>query len=120
MVNVEVTPDMEHGECRKYMLSIHDTLDIISGKWKIGIIASLGFGKKRFLQLQREINGIGAKMLSKELRELEQNGLVKRTVQESRPVTVEYEITEYGKTLQPIILEMAKWGATHRKKIMSS
>lgn len=120
MVEQQMTADVQHGECRKYLISIHDTLDIISGKWKVEIIGSLSFGKKRFLQLQREVNGIGAKMLSKELRELEQNGLVKRTVQESKPVTVEYEITEYGQTLQPIIFEMAKWGATHRKKIMSN
>ncbi len=120
MVEQDIQIDMQHGECRKYMLAIHDTLDIISGKWKVAIMASLGFGKRRFLQLQREIDGIGAKMLSKELRELEQNGLVKRTVIESKPVTVEYEITEYGKTLQPIIYEMAQWGAAHRKRIMNS
>lgn len=118
MVNHEEGTQI-HGECRLYLLSIGDTLDIISGKWKVPIIGSLSFGKKRFLEMQREVAGIGAKMLSKELRELEQNGLVKRTVKESKPVTVEYEITEYGKTLQPIIFEMAKWGSSHRKRIMS-
>lgn len=109
-----------HGECRKYLRSIHDTLDIISGKWKISIISVLSFGKRRFLELQREIDGIGAKMLSKELSELEQNGLINRTVRETKPVTVEYEITEYGRTLQPIIAEMARWGNEHRHKIMGA
>lgn len=117
MVNVNET-ELKHGACKRYLLSISDTLDIISGKWKVPIIGALGFGKKRFLELQREIDGIGAKMLSKELRELELNGLVRRTVHESKPVTVEYEITEYGTTLQPIIWEMAKWGTEHRRRIM--
>ena len=104
--------------CKNMLMAIHDTLDILNGKWKITIISSLTFGKKRFMELQREIDGIGAKMLSKELRELEINELVKRTVYDTKPVTVEYEITEYGKTLQPLIQEMATWGVMHRKKIM--
>ncbi len=111
--------DMGSPTCTNYLRSIHDTLDIISGKWKVTIIGSLCFGKKRFMELQRDVEGIGAKMLSKELRELEINGLVTRTVYDTKPVTVEYEITEYGQSLQPIIIEMAKWGSQHRKRIMS-
>ncbi len=111
--------DKNSPTCTNYLRSIHDTLDIISGKWKVTIIGSLSFGKKRFMELQRDVEGIGAKMLSKELRELEINGLVTRTVYNTKPVTVEYQITEYGKTLQPIIFEMSKWGTQHRKRIMS-
>jgi DNA-binding HxlR family transcriptional regulator len=105
-------------ECSAHLKSVQDTLDILTGKWKITIIAALRFGKKRFMELQREIDGIGAKMLSKELNELELNELITRTVYDTRPVTVEYELTEYGKTLQPIIQEMYLWGAQHRKRIM--
>jgi len=112
-------PAEAHSECGYQLKSIHDTLDIINGKWKIAIIVALTFGKKRFMELQREIEGIGAKMLSKELQELEVNELIKRTVYDTRPVTVEYEITDYGNTLHPIITEMALWGVKHRKKIMS-
>jgi len=115
----KIAPERMHSECSMHLRSINDTLDIINGKWKISIIGSLGFGKKRFMELQREVEGIGAKMLSKELRELEMNKLVNRVVYDTKPVTVEYEITEYGKTLQPIIQEMARWGAQHRKKIMT-
>lgn len=64
------------------------------------------------------IDGIAAKMLSKELQELELNGLVKRTVLDTKPVTVEYELTEYGHSLRPIINEMATWGKLHRDRIM--
>jgi DNA-binding HxlR family transcriptional regulator len=105
--------------CSSHLKSIQDTLDILNGKWKITIIASLSLGKKRFMELQREIDGIGAKMLSKELQELEMNKLVTRTVYNTKPATVEYEITEYGQTLQPVIGEMAIWGARHRNKIMT-
>ena len=104
--------------CVEQLRAIHDTLDLLSGKWKIAIIGSLNFGRRRFMELQREVEGIGSKMLSKELRDLEMNELVKRTVHNTKPVTVEYELTAYGETLQGIINEMAKWGHIHRKRIM--
>ena len=112
---------MEHNksECTGHLRSVNDTLSIVNGKWKIAIISALTFGNKRFMELQREIEGIGAKMLSKELQELEINQLITRTVFDTKPVTVEYAITEYGNTLQPIIQEMAIWGTKHRPKVMS-
>jgi DNA-binding HxlR family transcriptional regulator len=116
-MNKKETKQPAPSECQHMLKSIDDTMDILSGKWKIAIIGALSFGKRRFMELQREVSGIGAKMLSKELRELEINELVRRTVYDTRPVTVEYEITDYGRTLQPIIREMALWGVQHRKKI---
>ena len=115
----EVTMELNHTACNGVLKAIHDTLDILNGKWKIAIIAALSFNKRRFMELQREVDGIGAKMLSKELQELELNELITRTVYDTKPVTVEYEITEYGKTLQPLIREMATWGQLHRKKIIT-
>ncbi len=107
--------------CKGQLRAVHDTLDLLSGKWKISIISSLSFnGKRRFMELQREVEGIGAKMLSKELRELELNELVVRTVYDTKPVTVEYELSAYGKTLHTVIAEMAKWGTQHRKRIKAS
>ncbi|MDJ1470806.1 winged helix-turn-helix transcriptional regulator [Xanthocytophaga flava] len=106
-------------QCPSQLRAIHDTMDLLDGKWKITIIGCLSFGNKRFMDLQREVEGIGSKMLSKELQELEINGLVSRTVMNTRPVTVEYALTSYGQTLRPILWEMAKWGQTHRKKIFS-
>lgn len=73
----------------------------------------------RFMDLIREVDGIAAKMLSKELQDMEMNRLVSRTVLNTKPVTVEYEITEYGKTLSPIIDEIAKWGIAYRHSIYS-
>ncbi len=105
-------------ECKQHFRAFSDTLAVVSGKWKVLIIACLGSGKKRYLELQRVVEGIGSKMLSKELQELELNGLVTRSVMDTKPVTVEYELTEYGKTLKPIIDEMATWGKQHRQKVI--
>lgn len=104
--------------CTKAMLPVKDALDILNGKWKLQIIVSLSFGNKRFSQMAKEIPGITDKMLSKELRELEMNELVKRTVYDAVPVVVEYSMTAYGKTLEKLIDELQQWGIRHRKRIL--
>ena len=105
-------------ECTKQMLPVKDALDILSGKWKLQIILALTFGKKRFKQIQHEIPGLTPKMLSKELKELEINELAVRHVYDSSPVIIEYALTPYGKTLKPLIGELHKWGAKHRRRII--
>ncbi len=108
-------------QCKMHLRSVRDTMELLQGKWKIFIISSLVMdGKQRFMDLQRNIDGIGAKMLSKELQELELNQLVKRTVYETKPITVEYEITEYGKTLKPVITEISIWGQKHREHLFAT
>ena len=106
--------------CKTKMQAIQDAMDLIGGKWKIRIIGTLSFGSFYFMSLQRQIDGIGSKMLSKELQELETNGLVKRIVHDTKPITVQYELTPYGKTIIPIIDEIANWGGIHRSKIFRS
>ena len=106
-----------HSECTKAILPVRDALDILSGKWKLQIIISLTFGNKRFSEMKKEIPQITDRMLSKELRDLEMNQLVKRTVYDSVPVIVEYSMTPYGKTLQSLIEELRNWGLKHRKRI---
>ncbi|MCE7071337.1 helix-turn-helix transcriptional regulator [Dyadobacter sp. CY327] len=100
-------------------MPVRDALEVLSGKWKLQIIISLLFGNKRFSQIAKEIPGITDKMLSKELRDLEANCLVKRTVYDSIPVVVEYTLTEYGHTLKPAIEVLRKWGMAHRERIMN-
>ncbi len=107
------------GDHAQRLLGMRDAMDILSGKWKIQIIAVLLFnGKMRFMDLLRVVDGIGAKMLSKELQDLEANQLITRTVCDTKPVTVEYEITPYGYTLEKIVTEIVGWGIEHRKRIM--
>jgi DNA-binding HxlR family transcriptional regulator len=108
----------EHSECGDFLRPIRDTLDIISGKWKVPIIGALMFGNKRFKAMERSIPKITARMLSKELKELEDNQLVTRKVYDTKPVTVEYELTPYGKSLDKVMREMKLWGEQHRKRIM--
>lgn len=107
-----------HESCTKAIIPVRDALDILSGKWKLPIIIALSFGNRRFSQLAKQIPRITDKMLSKELRELEMNELVKRTVYDTLPVIVEYSMTPYGKTLEKLIEELQAWGLQHRKRIL--
>ncbi|HAI76939.1 MAG TPA: transcriptional regulator [Microscillaceae bacterium] len=105
-------------ECPKRLKAIRDALEVINGKWKIPIITTLMFGKRRFKELLREIDGITPKMLSKELKELEMSHLVKRTVFDTSPVTVEYAITPFGMTLGNILEALHDWGAALRNHVI--
>ena len=68
----------------------------------------------RFMDLLRQVDGIAAKMLSKELQDLEAHQLITRTVLQTKPITVEYQITPYGMSLRPLIIEITDWGMNHR------
>jgi len=104
---------------KKEMMAIHDAMDVLSGKWKIYIISSIcHYNKRRFSDILNDVIGISNKMLSKELKELEINKLIKRTVLDTHPVTVQYELTIHGKTLQTIINNLTEWGTEHRKQII--
>lgn len=112
------TPLLDHFKCTTELLPTRDTVELLAGKWKILILMVLAIrGRTRFMEMVREIGAITPKMLSKELRHLEQNHLVSRTVQPTIPVTVEYELTDYGHTLRPVIAAMRDWGITHRERI---
>ncbi|MGV3598998.1 MAG: winged helix-turn-helix transcriptional regulator [Bacteroidota bacterium] len=108
----------EQALCLQMILPVRDALNALSGHWKLPIIVSVSFGPKRFKQISKEVSGITDKMLSKELKELEENKLVKRTVYDSFPPKVEYSITEHGKSLKRVIKELCEWGTEHRKTVM--
>ncbi|PZU83312.1 MULTISPECIES: winged helix-turn-helix transcriptional regulator [Chryseobacterium] len=112
-----VTDGTEQKTCMEIMLPIQDALEILKGKWKLPIIVSLSFGSKRFRELAREIPKITDRVLSKELKELETNHLITRTVHETFPPTVEYEITDHGLSLEKVIMSLKDWGLVHRKKV---
>lgn len=93
---------------------VEDALDIIVGKWKpIVLLQLLKHGTMRFNELKREMPEITQKMLTKQLRELEAEDIVKRVVYPQVPPKVEYSITEYGLTLEPILNAMHDWGTNH-------
>jgi DNA-binding HxlR family transcriptional regulator len=109
-------------ERRKQIIkAVQDSMDTLNGKWKIAIISSLCcFTKRRFSDILNDVIGISNRMLSKELKDLEINQLVKRTILDTQPITVQYELTEHGKTLQTVIKELADWGVIHREKIVGN
>jgi DNA-binding HxlR family transcriptional regulator len=93
--------------------SVKTTLNAIGGKWKPLILFLLTDKTLRFSELQKSIDGITQKMLTQQLRELEAEKLIKRKIYTQVPPKVEYTITEYGKTLIPILKTMHEWGKKH-------
>lgn len=110
--------NVHQSECAEYIVPVRDALDVLYGRWKLPIIISLTFGSRRFKQIIAEIPGLTDKSLSKELKELETNQLIKREVHDSFPPRVEYSITEHGRSLEKVINELRDWGKEHRKKII--
>lgn len=96
---------------------IQDTLFVMSGKWKLPILIAINEGNNRFREIQRSVVPITAKVLSKELKDLEENFLVVRKVIDTYPVSVEYNVSPYCQSLKPLIDEMIIWGRNHREKV---
>ena len=105
--------------CQHKLLIIRDTLEVIQGKWRLPIIISLVHGNKRFGEIQRDIASISPKMLSQELKALETNKIITRTLYDSMPVTVEYSLTKLGKTMNKMLDEILDWGVHFRKEIVN-
>jgi DNA-binding HxlR family transcriptional regulator len=93
------------------------TLRVIGGKWKPVILWHLSTGTKRFSELKRAIPGVTQRMLSQQLRELEADGVVLRKVYAQVPPKTEYSLTEFGRTLGPILRLMCKWGSEHARRL---
>lgn len=96
---------------KTYHCTVEAALDVIGGKWKPLILWALGDRVMRFGELQKGLPGVNAKMLTKQLRELEEDGVILRTVYAEVPPRVEYSITEFGTTLIPILEALCDWGA---------
>jgi DNA-binding HxlR family transcriptional regulator len=107
-------------QCKATLNSVADALYVIGGKWKLRIIVALKEGTKRFNEMQRLIDGISAKVLSTELKDLELNGFVRRNVFTGSPVVVEYELTDYADTLGDVLQTLSEWGAMHKEKVKKS
>jgi DNA-binding HxlR family transcriptional regulator len=106
--------------CTRSLSAIHDTLYVLGGKWKLPIIIALFNGPQRFRELQRSLETITPKVLSKELKELELNEFVIRTVYPTTPVTVQYQATEYSRSLGDVLFAMRNWGEQHRARLKQS
>jgi DNA-binding HxlR family transcriptional regulator len=98
---------------KSYHCPVEAALDVIGGKWKPLILWALGDNVLRFSELQKELPGVNTKMLTKQLRELEEDGVITRTVYPEVPPRVEYAITDFGRTLIPILQALCNWGAEY-------
>ncbi len=107
-----------YSDSQALMLPVFDALEVLRGRWRLPILISLMFGKKRFTQISKEVTGISDKILAKELKEIEINQLIKRTIYDTFPPTVEYSITEHGRSVEKVIIELKNWGEIHRKQII--
>lgn len=103
---------------QSYILALTDTMNVISGKWKLPIIASLLKGNDRFKDLLENIERITPRMLSKELKELEMNSIIIRRVYNQTPVLIQYELTASGESLAGLIDVMINWGVSHRSNVL--
>lgn len=97
--------------------ALQDTIYVIGGKWKLPIINAICNGHTRFRDIERSVPGLTSRMLARELKEMELNGLIKRVEDPDSSMKVEYKSTDYCKSFGAIILEMIRWGKAHRKKI---
>jgi DNA-binding HxlR family transcriptional regulator len=107
-------------DCAYSLKNVLDALYVLNGKWKLALILSLVQSSKRFNEIQHEISGISAKVLAKELKDLELNDFITRTVYPTTPVSIIYEATGYSRTLKNVLAELSSWGEQHREKIKDS
>ena len=104
------------GEAPGFHCPVEATLDVIGGKWKVVILFWLKDRTLRFGELRRKIPGVSERMLTQQLRELEEHGIVHREVYAEVPPKVEYSLTDYGRTLRPITDLMCEWGKKHMRR----
>lgn len=104
----------------KYSCGVEVTLSVIGGKWKLLVLGQLNAGVTRFGQLRRVIPGITQTMLTQQLRELEEDGIVSRTIFPEIPPRVEYQVTEFGKSLECVISVMHAWGNDYADKVCAT
>jgi DNA-binding HxlR family transcriptional regulator len=102
---------------KKYNISVEATLEVLGGKWKCVILCHLTHGKKRTSELKRLMPNITQKMLTQQLRELEQDGVINRIVYNQVPPKVEYELSEYGQSLESILSALCTWGENHITRV---
>ena len=97
--------------------AIQDTMFVLGGKWKLPVILSIYNGNKRFNDIAHSIPDITNRVLSKELKHLEENLLISRAIIDDYPVRIEYAITDYCLTTHMVAAPMEEWGKKHMKKI---
>ncbi|EWM16046.1 winged helix-turn-helix transcriptional regulator [Kutzneria sp. 744] len=107
----DFTPPIKHGG------AVREVLDRIGDKWSLLVVGTLRDGPMRFGELEKAIAGISQRMLTLTLKHLVEDGLIARTAYAEVPPRVEYEVTELGKTLVPLVIALAEWAMANREQI---
>lgn len=118
IVRKSTCQSMSEADRQREMLSVLDTMAVLSGKWKIPIITTLWLGSKRFKEIIRAVPGLTDKSLSKELKEMAEDQLIECIVHDTYPPKVEYTLTEHAESLIDIIEKLRDWGLLHREKVL--
>ena len=101
---------MVYFQDKTFNCAMEMTIDLIGGKWKALLLWNLSLGTRRFNELRRQFPNVTQKMLTQQLRDLENNGLITRTIYAEMPPHVEYALTDFGMTLMPVLQAMNQWG----------
>jgi DNA-binding HxlR family transcriptional regulator len=101
-------------QSRAFSCPVEAALSVIGGRWKILIICRLFEGKQRFNEMRRSIGGVSQRMLTQNLRELERDGIVERKVFPDSPPHVEYALTAFGRSLEPVLDRLCEWGESYQ------
>jgi DNA-binding HxlR family transcriptional regulator len=96
--------------------AVEATLEVIGGKWKGVLLYRLLGGTLRFGELRRLLPGVTQRMLTQQLRELEQDGVIERKVYAQVPPRVDYSLTKFGRTLEPMVMMMRDWGEAYLRQ----
>ncbi|WP_212001894.1 helix-turn-helix domain-containing protein [Chitinophaga sp. HK235] len=104
--------------CLEHIRPVIDAVEVLSGKWRIPVVVALCESPRRFNELMRDIKNITPRMLAKTLQELEQHELLEKIPDTDNPATIIYQISEYGHTMEPLILALTEWGTAHRKRLI--
>lgn len=104
-------------QCAHTMQALRHALLVVNGKWKLQIIVALLAGTRHFRGLERSVPGISTKVLAKELKELEANQFITRTVHPGPPIVVDYEVLPYARSLDPVIEVLKAWGIQHQQRL---
>lgn len=105
------------GNDKKTRCAVEAALGVIGGRWKGVVLYWLLPQKRRFGELRRLLPSCSARVLTLQLRELEEDGLVKRTVYAEVPPRVEYELTAFGRTLEPVLVGLRDWGERYKRRL---
>src|SRR4051812_34460777 len=106
--------------CAGSLRNVLDALYVLNGKWKLALILTLIQSPRRFNEIQHVLPGISSKILAKELKDLELNDFITRTVNINTTGNILYEATDYSRSLRSVIGELDAWGGKHREKIKQS